>query len=374
MASSASELASLLPRELSALPLLGTGALSEVRLLARPNGLPPLALKATRKPLLAFTQQIDRLVAEHRVLQATCAAECPSSLARFVGALHDAERVYLFSEAVLAHGTQSVDLRQLLDARARLPPATRSLPGAAVARIADGLFGALRHLHGRRFAHRDVKPDNLVISTDGGAVLIDLGHSAALPTDGVSRLRSLVGTEAYMAPELLARRDHGCEVDCWAAGVTLFELLHGEPPFGADECAGWLVRALMEPAAAEERVAQRLGAGSRSDAAALLASCLVVDPTRRADAQTAADDPWLRRFADAQDGAAAALLEAAARAQNGASASVDEEEAAWAKAEKEEVDAQANVLWQRNHERWRLSFEPFGTLLAVERGDADVHR
>ena len=206
MASSASELAALLPRELSALPLLGTGALSEVRLLARPNGLPPLALKATRKPLLAFTQQIDRLVAEHRVLQATCAAECPSSLARFVGALHDAERVYLFSEAVLAHGTQSVDLRQLLDARARLPPATRSLPGAAVARIADGLFGALRHLHGRRFAHRDVKPDNLVISTDGGAVLIDLGHSAALPTDGVSRLRSLVGTEAYMAPELLARR------------------------------------------------------------------------------------------------------------------------------------------------------------------------
>ena len=163
MASSASELAALLPRELSALPLLGTGALSEVRLLARPNGLPPLALKATRKPLLAFTQQIDRLVAEHRVLQATCAAECPSSLARFVGALHDAERVYLFSEAVLAHGTQSVDLRQLLDARARLPPATRSLPAAAVARIADGLFGALQHLHGRRFAHRDVKPDNLLL-------------------------------------------------------------------------------------------------------------------------------------------------------------------------------------------------------------------
>lgn len=460
------ELAALLPPELSALPLLGSGALSEVRLLAGRDGLPPLALKATRKRLLAFTQQIDRLVAEHRVLQQTC-TECPDSLARFVGAAHDDERVYLFSEAVLAQSACSVDLRQLL--RASVPPETIS--GAAVARVAECLFGALRHLHSRRFAHRDVKPDNLVISSAGtvaclcrfrpqcasrldrlgsvvgsvvllgdfarashaapstiaarrstpvacdhtepvlrreharkdpcarkdarsrhppgealpayasAQVLVDLGHAAALPSDG-GPLRSLVGTEVYMAPELLGRKGHGCAVDCWAAGATLFELFTGEPPFSADECTGWLGRA--QPSA-QERVAERVrrqplsvdaesvgvellpearaSLGGLGGAAELLERLLVVDAAARTDASSAAEHPWLR----AGEGGAASLLDAAARAQERVGREgtpEDDEEAAWAAAEAEEVSAQAEALWRRNHEKWRPAFEPFGTQVA----------
>jgi serine/threonine-protein kinase len=100
--------------------------------------------------------------------------------------------------------------------------------------IARDLLGALAYAHGRGVIHRDVKPENIVLSRQG-ATLMDFGIARAVATSGNERLtRSgfTVGTSAYMSPEQVAgdqNIDH--RSDLYSLGCVLFECLVGRPPF-----------------------------------------------------------------------------------------------------------------------------------------------
>lgn len=91
----------------------------------------------------------------------------------------------------------------------------------------------LRHLHGNGVAHRDLKPANLLVADPLRIIISDFGLSKLVPTDGL--LTSAVGTYFYMAPEVARAyaggqsRGYGPEVDIWAAGVIMLELMFGLP-------------------------------------------------------------------------------------------------------------------------------------------------
>ncbi|XP_076047420.1 serine/threonine-protein kinase Chk1-like [Oratosquilla oratoria] len=88
-------------------------------------------------------------------------------------------------------------------------------------------------LHSRGAVHRDIKPDNLLLTEDGVLKITDLGLCSIFVWRGVQvPLRGFVGTEHYMAPEIFTSRSYrGPPVDMWACGVVLFNMLTAGLPW-----------------------------------------------------------------------------------------------------------------------------------------------
>ena len=92
---------------------------------------------------------------------------------------------------------------------------------------------AIEDLHKRNIIFRDLKPDNIVFDEDGHALLTDFGLSKE-GIDTSQRTQSFCGSPAYLAPEMLIRKGHGKAVDWYLAGVLLYEMLVGVPPYYND--------------------------------------------------------------------------------------------------------------------------------------------
>jgi serine/threonine-protein kinase len=131
----------------------------------------------------------------------------------------------------------------------------RHIPVTDTVRIGDELLDALAAAHAHRVVHRDVKPDNLIVSPMG-MVLVDFGIARAIEasaTDKVTRSGVAVGTAAYMSPEQ-ARADETMDPrsDLYSTACVLFECLAGQPPFNnANEAL--LVREHLEKPAPDVR-------------------------------------------------------------------------------------------------------------------------
>jgi eukaryotic-like serine/threonine-protein kinase len=118
-------------------------------------------------------------------------------------------------------------------------------------RIAGDLLDALDHAHKRGIVHRDMKPDNVVLASNG-AVLLDFGIARAVAASGSDRLtRSgiAVGTSTYMSPEqITALQEIDLRSDLYSLAVVLFECLAGQPPFTHRNEAVVLQLHLTQPA------------------------------------------------------------------------------------------------------------------------------
>src|SRR2546430_14464621 len=129
-------------------------------------------------------------------------------------------------------------LRQALRRESRL-----SISSAVA--IAAEVLDALEHAHAHGIAHRDIKPDNIVLAPPPqGAVLVDLGIARAIASSGddrVTRSGFVVGTEEYMSPEQAQGvPDVDGRTDLYSLGVVLFECLAGRPPFSSPSAAAVL--------------------------------------------------------------------------------------------------------------------------------------
>ena len=102
--------------------------------------------------------------------------------------------------------------------------------------IASGLLDALSHAHGVGIVHRDVKPENIVLSPEG-PVLVDFGIARAVAEAGTDRLTKsgfAIGSSSYMSPEQIrGEEDIDLRTDLYSVGCVLFESLTGRAPFAA---------------------------------------------------------------------------------------------------------------------------------------------
>src|SRR6202140_2618309 len=130
--------------------------------------------------------------------------------------------------------------------------AGRPLPEAEVLHLGKQLASGLESAHSEGVIHRDLKPGNLKVTPDGRLKILDFGLAFMLKTEKdvtvtapLSETYSDAGTLPYMAPEQLKGAKPDARADIWSAGVVLYEMSTGQPPFSALTGAP-LIAAILE--------------------------------------------------------------------------------------------------------------------------------
>lgn len=105
-----------------------------------------------------------------------------------------------------------------------------------VAAILIDMAVALEHIHDNGYMHLDFKPENVIVTRSGSVKLVDFDLAQPI-SDKPKKLKAYAGTPAYMAPELLLRREIDQRADIFAFGVTAYELLTYQKPFPGESPA-----------------------------------------------------------------------------------------------------------------------------------------
>ncbi|NMD94874.1 Stk1 family PASTA domain-containing Ser/Thr kinase [Rhodococcus sp. BL-253-APC-6A1W] len=134
----------------------------------------------------------------------------------------DGDHVFLVMELV-----EGGTLRELLRERGPMPP-------HAAAAVAAPVLGALAVAHRAGLVHRDVKPENVLISEAGEVKIADFGLVRAVAAATTTSRSVILGTAAYLSPEQVTAGSADARSDVYSAGVLVFEMLTGRTPFSGD--------------------------------------------------------------------------------------------------------------------------------------------
>ncbi|MGN9778059.1 protein kinase domain-containing protein [Micromonospora sp. H33] len=226
----------------------------------------PVAIKFLRKLAIPESERehaVERFMREARV---TARLDHPGVPSVHDVGYHD-DDIYIVMQLV-----PGMVLADLIAERGWL-----SAPWAAA--IGAQICSVLAAAHAASLVHRDLKPQNLMVTPTGAVKVLDFGVAALLGPD-VPRLTATshtLGTPTYMAPEQALNSAVGPRADLYALGCVLFELLTGNPPFRADNPLGMLHRHMNDPipSIAEHR------AGVPDGLAQLVVRLLAKDPQHR---------------------------------------------------------------------------------------------
>lgn len=160
----------------------------------------------------------------------------------------------------------------------------------AAAAVTRTIVEVIQMCHKHGVMHRDLKPENFLFANKketAALKAIDFGLSIFFKPG--ERFNEIVGSPYYMAPEVL-KRNYGPEVDVWSAGVILYILLCGVPPFWAETEQG-VAQAIIRSVVDFRRDPWPKVSDNAKD---LVKKMLNPDPTKRLTAQEVLDHPWLQ--------------------------------------------------------------------------------
>ncbi|MFF0526216.1 WD40 repeat domain-containing serine/threonine protein kinase [Actinomadura nitritigenes] len=163
-------------------------------------------------------------------------------------------------------------LAEILREEVRLPP-------RRAAEIGAEMLAALREAHAAGIVHRDLKPANVFVTDRDRVVITDFGIARQRGQRTPGAPGEMSGTPAFVAPEQARNEAAGPPADLWSLGATLFNAVEGRPPYQGPDYASILLTLLTQDPPAPRN------AGPLTP---VLASLLVRDPERRADADEVA--------------------------------------------------------------------------------------
>jgi len=195
--------------------ILGRGAFGTVKLVTDPITNKSYALKAIRKNQVVELGQQSHILNEKNVMQML---ENPF-LVNLKATYKDEFRVYFLLEVCLG-GELFTILRKM-----------RSFDEPTARFYSSCVIEAFDYMHDRDIIYRDLKPENLVLTSNGYLKVTDFGFAKVVP----NKTFTLCGTPDYLAPEIVTGQGHGKGVDWWTLGILIYEMLASFPPFFDDE-------------------------------------------------------------------------------------------------------------------------------------------
>ncbi len=178
----------------------------------------PVALKIMDSRYAGDSQFLTRFQREAR---AVARLKDPGLVAVYDQGI-DGQHPFLVMELV-----EGGTLRELLAERGPMPP-------HAVAAVLAPVLGGLAVAHREGLVHRDVKPENVLISDDGDVKIADFGLVRAIAEAKITSTSVILGTAAYLSPEQVSNGDATAASDVYAVGILAYELLTGTTPFTGD--------------------------------------------------------------------------------------------------------------------------------------------
>jgi serine/threonine protein kinase len=222
--------------------VLGRGAMGVVYQATSTSSRTPVAVKTLRPELAADPDLIARFIRERSIL---CEVVHPNLVQ-----VRDLV-VEGGSAAIVMDLVPGSDLRRILKERGTVPP-------AEAAHLVQQLMCALEAVHTGGIVHRDVKPENVLIGSDGMLRLSDFGIARLTHGPSLTRMSGLIGTPEYLAPELADGMTPTPAADIYAVGILFYELLTGFTPFSGGLPVAVLRRHLDETPPRPENLPDQL--------------------------------------------------------------------------------------------------------------------
>ncbi|KAH8405193.1 hypothetical protein KR222_008328 [Zaprionus bogoriensis] len=198
--------------DLKKVATLGAGAFGRVDLVTYNNQ--TFALKIIKKIEVIKQDQIEHVYNEKNVM-----IKCRASpfIVQLYRTYRNDKYVYFLMEACMGGDVWTVmSKRQCFDDK-------------TAKFIAGCVVEAFDFLHAHNFIYRDLKPENLMLTSDGYCKLVDFGFAKYVRPH--EKTNTFAGTPEYVAPEIILDRGHDRSVDYWALGILIYELLVGKTPF-----------------------------------------------------------------------------------------------------------------------------------------------
>jgi len=197
---------------------LGTGSFGRVRLVKVLSDGKFFALKILKKSEVIYLKQVEHVKTEKKILDEI---EHPY-IVNMCGSFMDDKNLYLLLEYIIG-GEFFSHLRKA----GRFPNDTSVFYSGQVALVFE-------YLHGLSILYRDLKPENLLLDSQGHCKVTDFGFAKKVEY----RTWTLCGTPEYLAPEIILSKGHGKAVEWWALGILMYEMLAGYPPFYDEDPLG----------------------------------------------------------------------------------------------------------------------------------------
>ena len=129
----------------------------------------------------------------------------------------------------------------------RLNESGRRLPVSKVMEYMANICDAVDYAHQRGMIHRDIKPANIMLNTQGQVILMDFGIAKIVGGQSHTATGAVVGTAMYMSPEQIRGEQPDRRSDIYSLGVTLYEMVSGQPPFQADSAMTLMMMHVNDP-------------------------------------------------------------------------------------------------------------------------------